>query len=194
VSSSFVSSRRKLAIHFHVSEKAVRLWLAREDWPVGREPPWGEGDLAAIRSWRESLQEDRAAETAEATIGGVGRAERINTLLKFERMLDTRVKRRQREGQLVERSILDRGLEALSRRFVDCLDDCERTLPLRCAGQDPGQIERTVRQMFHEVRERLASQQIIELRALDEAVRRQTLPAARGRPAAAERPRRARGR
>ena len=74
------------------------------------------------------------------------------------------------------------ALEALARLFVSSLGELERALPLQIAGLDPGQVEKVVKDRVRSIREQLAGRQVIELDSIEQAVRAQAQPKARGRP------------
>ena len=156
----------------------MREYLARADWPVGKAPPWGRGDVQRVRAWQATLQEDRGGDDGE----GDGKARAVNLGYKLERMLHERVKRKRAEGSVVDRALLDRALEALARLFVSSLDELERALPLQIAGLDPGQVEKVVKDRVRSIREQLAGRQVIELDSIEQAVKAQAQPKARGRP------------
>lgn len=174
--SAAIDSGRKLAAELGVSQKTVREYLARPDWPVKRSPAWSPADVAAVRRWQATLQEDRRDVDADAT------AAKVNTGLKLEKMLHERVKRKRAEGSVVDRVLVDRALEALARLFVGSLDELERSLPLQIAGLDPGQVEKVVKDRVRSIREQLAGRQVIELESIEQAARAEAQPKARGRP------------
>ncbi len=165
-------SQRELAAAVGLSQPAILKWIRHEAWPFPATGPW---DVKKVQAWAAGLQEDRAK-----PITGAG--EKINQAWKLEKTLHERVKRKQREGQLVDRSLLDRALEAVTKSYVDALGELERALPLQIAGLDPGQVERIVRDRVRGIREQLASRQVIELDAVEQAVRLANQPKARGRP------------
>lgn len=171
-----IDSGRKLALELGVSQKTVREYLARPDWPVRKAPPWPAGDVERVRKWQATLQEDRAAEDE-----GEGKARTINLGYKLERMLHERVKRKRAEGSVVERALLDGALEALAKLFVASLAELERSLPLQLAGLDPGQVEKVVKDRVRSIREQLASRQVIELESIEQAAAAAAQPKARGR-------------
>ena len=173
-----IESGRKLALELGVSQKTVREYLARADWPVGRTPPWGPKDVAAVRAWRASLQEDRSDDEAQDN----GKARAVSLGLKLEKMLHERVKRKRAEGSVVDRALLDRALEAMARLFVSSLEELGRALPLQIAGLDPGQVEKVVKDRVRVIREQLASRQVIELDSIEQTVKAHAQPKARGRP------------
>jgi hypothetical protein len=171
------TSGRQLAAELGIGESTVREYLKRPDFPVRTSPPWSSAEVAKIRAWRQTLQEDRA---------GDGKADpsstAVNTGYKLERMLLTRAQRKKLEGFLIERRLLDAALEGLTKLFVQSLDDMERALPTELAGKDPGEIERLLRLRFRATRESLAGRKLLELEAIDQAVKAAAQPKARGRP------------
>jgi hypothetical protein len=45
-----------------VSKATMSRYLRRDDWPVSPAPPWTDEDVLAVRDWRQTLQDDRAAD------------------------------------------------------------------------------------------------------------------------------------
>jgi len=169
-------SGRALARELNVGESTVREYLARPDWPVGLAPPWSADDVAAVRTWQKTLQEDRARSSTLAS--------NASTLLKVESAKIKQLQRKTLEGLVIDRRLVDRALEALARLYVNSLDELERALPLQLAGLDPGQVEKVVKDRVWSIREQLASRQVIELESIEQAVKAQAQPKARGRSAA----------
>jgi hypothetical protein len=172
-----INSGRQLAAALGIGESTVREYLKRPDFPVRRTPPWPAGDIAKIAAWRKELQEDRA----EATKSDPS-ATAVSTGYKLEQMLLTRTRRRKLEEALIDRRLLDAALEGLSKLFVQSLNDLERALPAELAGRDPGEIERLLRLRFRATRESLAGRKLLELEAVEQAVKAANQPKARGRP------------
>lgn len=57
-----IPSVRALAELLDKSHTTIRRWIAREDWPFRRSPPWSRDDRPGILRWvADHLQEDRAA-------------------------------------------------------------------------------------------------------------------------------------
>ena len=168
------SSQQALADALGVNKGTLSRYLDREDWPVGRRPPWGPKDIEAVLAWQKTLQEDRAKASAVAS--------QAATLLKVESAKMKQLQRKALEGLVIDRRLVDKALEALARLYVGALDELERSLPLQIAGLDPGQVEKVVKDRVRSIREQLASRQVIELEAIEQAVKAQAQPKARGRP------------
>lgn len=64
---------------------------------------------------------------------------------KVEKMLHERVKRKRAEGSVVERTLLDRALEAMARLFVSSLESWSGPCPCRSPGSTPGRSRRSSR-------------------------------------------------
>ena len=171
-----IGSRRKLADALGVDEKTVRNLVGRPDWPAAKGPPWSAGDVEAVGAWRQTLQEDRSRESGIAT--------QAKALLAVESAKMKQLQRKKLEGLVIDRGLLDSALLALTKLFVGSLEELERALPLQIAGLDPGQVERVVKDRVRSIRDQLASRQVLELESIEQAVRSQALPKARGRPGA----------
>lgn len=176
-----IASGRQLAKALGVSESTTREYLARPDWPIGRTGPWTAAQVEQAKKFREQLQENRAGpEPSDAASDGPS-AQKVNTALKLEKMLHERLKRRQREGQLVERALLDGAMGSLTKLFVDSLSEMERALPLQIAGREPGEVERIVHDRIRGIREALSSKQVIELANIQTTIEQASRPKAKGR-------------
>jgi len=56
------TSIRQFASAVGIADKTMRGWLKRKDWPLQREAPWTDDDVAEARAWREAtLRPDRSS-------------------------------------------------------------------------------------------------------------------------------------
>jgi hypothetical protein len=59
-------SARSLARAMNRAHSTVNSWIAREDWPFAKSPPWSVAELDKIIVWMASLRTSRSPELAEA--------------------------------------------------------------------------------------------------------------------------------
>ena len=196
-----ITSRKRLAAILEVDPATLRRYLKRSDWPVDRAPPWSAADVEAVRRWRGTLQEDRAAgahargnpappdeQASPAPLEDLGAAyKKVQILLSRERMEHERLKRRLLAGELIERDRIDESLGGLADLFVQMFVELERTLPGRLASRTSAQIERDLGPLLDNYRNRILDRGDYELRTLAEARTRAARPTKqrrRGRPGA----------
>lgn len=191
-----VKSQRALAARFGVSGSTVAGWVKRDDWPVSRTGPWDEPAVARIAEWRHWLQEDRSGkgrspdEPAGAAMPGSGTGgaskSKVDTLLKYHRMREAKVRADEAEGRVIDRELLDRALAGLAAMFISATEDLQDALPYQLAG-DPVAHQAKIREVCDDMRRRLAAHQTIELAGVEDeiAAKRGGRGRARGRPGGA---------
>lgn len=105
----FAKSIRHLARQLNKSDAAVRKWLAREDWPFPRKPPW---DVRQVEAWAEiNLKPNPAAayqrkitdvRNGSGEYGEVGALTRAKIQVTLERAMWIRQRRLTEAKKLID--------------------------------------------------------------------------------------------
>lgn len=169
-------SGRALASALGVSPSRMTEYTRRADWPVTCKPPWTDSDLAKVKKWRGWLQEDRSGRAPQLRDSDLNddkfvpnTKQRAEVLLKIHRARKTKAEADLAEGKVVERELLNLGMIAIARMFVQAGDDSFERLPHQLQG-DPIANEAICRNAWHELRERIMAQGQVELSRVDDEI------------------------
>lgn len=147
MANSMITSGRKLATAVGVSESTIREYLAREDWPFRRRPPWPAEDAARVRTWaRTTLSPNPANLDALPGHDGGLEALRRNPLNAAKlRLTLTRTEMLSLQKAILAAEVVPRRdvEDALVRR-VHAVRSALQALPRELAGQLVGQDENQI--------------------------------------------------
>jgi hypothetical protein len=142
-----ITSGRKLAKQLKVSESTVREYLARDDWPFSRRPPWADGDVPKMRSWgRTTLSPNPATLDAVDGRGDGLDALRRNPLsaAKLKRTLTRAEMLTLQKAILAAEMVPRRDVETALVRRVHAVKSAFQALPRQMAGQLVGCSENQI--------------------------------------------------
>jgi phage terminase Nu1 subunit (DNA packaging protein) len=146
-----ITSGRKLAAAVGVSPSTIREYLAREDWPFRRTPPWSAEDAARIRTWaRASLSPNPATLDAENGPGDGLDALRRNPLnaaklrLALIRAEMLSLQKAILAAEVVPRRDIEEALVRRVHAVRSALQSLPRQLASQLLGQTENAIERTI--------------------------------------------------
>lgn len=155
-------TQQDLADRLGVSRVTVTKYFTRADWPVRKRGPWSDADVARARSFKQTLQDDRAeqgepgAPEASQQIANLKRAKlAAETKLKVIQGRHEELKHQILSGRYIPRDLVDESLGGLASLFVQALDELEM--------QEP-----SIGPRLDHLRTRLAEQAQYELRRVEE--------------------------
>ena len=150
------------------AESTVRKWLARDDWPFARTPPW---DVARVRAWMDiHLKPDpavayrrkaRAAAAGTAEFAGMGKLTLVRVQKTLEQTLALRQRRELDAGLLHSKADCLAGQQQLVLAARDALTrSLPRSLAAECQGRGRAEIERILRERLTAVCNGLAGEAV----------------------------------
>jgi len=146
------------------AESTVRKWLARDDWPFGRTPPW---NVESVKAWSEiHLKGDPAAayrKKVKAAQAGTGEFAAMGPLTKarmqaaIERALYIRQKRLMEAGKLIDAVEAQRARLRQIHAVKGVLIALPRSMANSLAGLDREAIEMLLQKRMNEIFEEFAA-------------------------------------
>ncbi len=158
------TSIRSLGRYVGRAESTVRKWIARDDWPFPRQPPW---DVEKVRAWMEiHLKPDPAVayrKKAHAAEAGTGEFASIGPLTKARIQVTIERALRIRQRRLTEADKLHDTEECRRRRLRQIhlvkarLFELPRSMANSLAGQSAEKIEQLLDQQVIDILEEFAA-------------------------------------
>lgn len=150
-------NRARLAAALDVRRPTVTRLMRRDDWPVGKSPPWTAQDVAVIQRWRaDALREDRAHQEHQPVADPAVKALRQRKLEQEIRKLQAQADGAElalskERGELVPRLEVEDAFVARITMVRESLQRLVRSLPIALIGLDLPAMEQVLESTFRGV-------------------------------------------